>query len=228
MQALIGQVGLILLAIAMLCGIVSGLNAFYLSGSRLLYSIAIADALPKRLQKLDSKYHVPRLGILFMMVLAVIAPFFGRQVLSWLVDMTAVGADLGFLYATAAAFVTARREGNKKQMVIMALARAFALFFILLLKAAVFPRLPQPTGLDLPGCLGRHRRCVLRQKRKDYYRSTALQDKVSAAAQEAANASDALSEEKAASFDRQADALTRPFSPSPVCSLRQGFCCRFC
>lgn len=44
-QALIGQVGLILLAIAMLCGIVSGLNAFYLSGSRLLYSMAIADAL---------------------------------------------------------------------------------------------------------------------------------------------------------------------------------------
>ena len=44
---------------------------------------------------------------MFMMILAVIAPFFGRQVLSWLVDMTAIGADLAFLYATAAALVTA-------------------------------------------------------------------------------------------------------------------------
>ena len=207
-QALIGQVGLILLAIAMLCGIVSGLNAFYLSGSRLLYSMAIADALPSGFKKLDSKYHVPRLGILFMMVLAVIAPFFGRQVLSWLVDMTAVGADLGFLYATAAAFVTARREGNKKQMVISGIGTSFALFFILLLVLPFSPGFLSPQAWIFLAVWVVIGAVFFAVKRKDYYRSTALQDKVSAAAQEAANASDALSEEKAAGFDRQADALT--------------------
>ena len=70
----------------MLCGIVSGLNAFYLAGSRLLYSMAIAEAIPAPFGKLDPKYKVPRFGIMFMMILAIIAPFFGRQ-----------GAQLGSL-----------------------------------------------------------------------------------------------------------------------------------
>lgn len=61
-EQLIGTIGLILLAIAMLCGIVSGLNAFYLAGSRLLYSMAIAEAIPAPFGKLDPKYKVPRFG----------------------------------------------------------------------------------------------------------------------------------------------------------------------
>lgn len=183
-QALIGTVGLILLAIAMLCGIVSGLNAFYLSGSRLLYSMAIADALPSGFKKLDSKYHVPRLGILFMMILAVIAPFFGRQVLSWLVDMTAVGADLGFLYATAAAFVTARREGNKKQMVISGLGVLFATFFILLLVLPFSPGFLSPQAWAFLAVWVVIGAIFFVVKRKDYYSSTALQEKVATIAQE--------------------------------------------
>lgn len=183
-QSLIGTIGLILLAIAMLCGIISGLNAFYLSGSRLLYSMAIADALPSGFKKLDEKYHVPRLGIIFMMILAVIAPFFGREVLGWLVDMSSIGADLGFLYATSAAFVTARREGNIKQMLISGTGVLFAVFFICLL---VLP--------FSPGCLSPHAWGFLAVwviigvvffliKRKDYYRSTALQEKVATISQE--------------------------------------------
>lgn len=183
-QALIGTVGLILLAIAMLCGIISGLNAFYLSGSRLLYSMAIADALPSGFKKLDDKHHVPRLGIIFMMILAVIAPFFGREVLGWLVDMSSIGADLGFLYATSAAFVTARCEGNLKQMFISGLGVLFAVFFIGLL---ILP--------FSPGCLSPHAWGFLAVwvfigivffliKRKDYYRSTALQEKVATISQE--------------------------------------------
>lgn len=183
-QALIGQVGLILLAIAMLCGIVSGLNAFYLSGSRLLYSMAIAEALPGGFKKLDSKYHVPRLGIIFMMILAVVAPFFGRQVLSWLVDMTAVGADLGFLYATCAAFVTARREGNRKQMLISGIGAGFAFFFILLLVLPFSPGFLSPQAWAFLGVWVAIGAVFFVVKRKDYYSSTALQDKVATIAQE--------------------------------------------
>lgn len=92
-EILIGQIGLFFLGIAMFCGIISGLNAFYLAGSRLLYSMSIAEAIPPQFGTLDSKYHVPRFAIVFMMALAIVAPFFGREVLGWLVDMTAVGAS---------------------------------------------------------------------------------------------------------------------------------------
>lgn len=132
-EYVIGKIGLLFLGIAMLCGIVSGLNAFYLAGSRLLYSMSLADALPGAFRKLDPVYKVPRFGIIFMMVLAVIAPFFGREVLGWLVDMTSVGAAMGFTYTTAAACRLSYREGNKKQCVLSAIGVAFALFFLSLL-----------------------------------------------------------------------------------------------
>lgn len=177
-EQLIGTFGLILLAIAMLCGIISGLNAFYLAGSRLLYSMAVAEAIPSAFGKLDPVHKVPRFGIVFMMVLAAIAPFFGRQVLSWLVDMTAVGADMGFTYTTASAFVLARRAGDKKQAVISFIGLCFAIFFICLLVLPFSPGFlsPQAWGfliawLVLGGIF-------FLVKRKTYYRSTALQEKV--------------------------------------------------
>ncbi|MEE0511328.1 MAG: APC family permease [Peptococcaceae bacterium] len=177
-EQLIGTIGLILLAIAMLCGIISGLNAFYLAGSRLLYSMAVAEAIPSAFGKLDPVHKVPRFGIVFMMVLAAIAPFFGRQVLSWLVDMTAVGADMGFTYTTASAFVLARRAGDKKQAVISFIGLCFAIFFICLL---ILPFSPGFLSVQAWICLiiwlvlgG----IFFAVKHKTYYSSTALQEKV--------------------------------------------------
>ena len=149
--------------------------------------MAIADALPSGFKKLDHKYHVPRLGIMFMMILAVIAPFFGRQVLSWLVDMTAIGADLAFLYATAAALVTAWREGNKKQIVISGAGTIFSVAFILLLLIPGSPGFLSPQAwafLVLWVVIGG---VFFAVKRKDYYASTALEEKVATIAQEVEN-----------------------------------------
>ena len=177
-EALVGTFGLILLAIAMLCGIVSGLNAFYLAGSRLLYSMSIAEAIPSFFGKLDPKHHVPRNAIIFMMALAIIAPFFGREVLGWLVDMTAVGADMGFTYTTAAACVLAKRAGDKKQMVISAIGCGFAIFFICLLVLPFAPGFLSPQAWALLFVWLGMGAIFFAIKHKTYYASTALQDKV--------------------------------------------------
>ena len=177
-EALVGTFGLILLAIAMLCGIVSGLNAFYLAGSRLLYSMSIAEAIPSFFGKLDPKHHVPRNAIIFMMALAIIAPFFGREVLGWLVDMTAVGADMGFTYTTAAAFVMAKRAGDKKQMVVSAFGCGFAIFFICLLVLPFAPGFLSPQAWALLFVWLGMGAIFFAIKHKTYYASTALQDKV--------------------------------------------------
>ena len=177
-ESLIGTFGLILLAIAMLCGIISGLNAFYLAGSRLLYSMAVAEAIPAKFAELDPKHHVPRNAIIFMMVLAIVAPFFGRQVLSWLVDMTAVGADMGFTYTTAAAFVMAKRAGDKKQMIISALGVCFAVFFIGLLILPFAPGFLSPQAWAFLFVWLAMGAIFFAIKHKTYYASTALQDKV--------------------------------------------------
>ena len=177
-ESLVGTFGLILLAIAMLCGIVSGLNAFYLAGSRLLYSMSIAEAIPSFFGKLDPKHHVPRNAIIFMMALAIVAPFFGREVLGWLVDMTAVGADMGFTYTTAAACVLAKRAGDKKQMVISAIGCGFAIFFICLLVLPFAPGFLSPQAWALLFVWLGMGAIFFAIKHKTYYASTALQDKV--------------------------------------------------
>ena len=177
-ETLVGTFGLILLAIAMLCGIISGLNAFYLAGSRLLYSMAVAEAIPSKFAVLDPKHHVPRNAIIFMMALAIIAPFFGREVLGWLVDMTAVGADMGFTYTTAAACVLAKRAGDKKQMVISAIGCGFAIFFICLLVLPFAPGFLSPQAWALLFVWLGMGAIFFAIKHKTYYASTALQDKV--------------------------------------------------
>ena len=195
-ESLVGTFGLILLAIAMLCGIVSGLNAFYLAGSRLLYSMSIAEAIPSFFGKLDPKHHVPRNAIIFMMALAIVAPFFGREVLGWLVDMTAVGADMGFTYTTAAAFVMAKRAGDKKQMVVSAFGCGFAIFFICLLVLPFAPGFLSPQAWALLFVWLGMGAIFFAIKHKTYYASTALQDKVASVC--AANADD---EEVQEAFD---------------------------
>lgn len=132
-EMLLGKVGLILVAIAMICAVISGLNAFFLSASRVMYTMAKADALPAYFGKLDPVTAIPKNGIIFLCALAVIAPFFGREVLNWIVDMTSVGASLGFLYTCASAAVFAKRHGDTAFITIGILGSIFSLFFLGLL-----------------------------------------------------------------------------------------------
>ena len=127
----IGYIGVFFIGIAMLCAVISGMNAFYISSSRLMYSMSYADALPGQFGKLTPQ-GTPKLAIIFMMVLSLIAPWFGRQVLSWIVDMTCVGAAIGFIYTCASATAIAKREGNKKQMAISGLGIAVASIFLII------------------------------------------------------------------------------------------------
>ncbi len=130
-QKSIGYIGVLFIGLAMLCAVISGMNAFYIASSRLIYSMAYADALPSKFAVLTPE-GTPKRAIIFMMVLALIAPWFGRQVLSWIVDMTCVGAAMGFTYTCAAATVLAKREGNTKQMLISGLGIAVASIFLII------------------------------------------------------------------------------------------------
>ncbi len=128
-----GKPGLFLVGIAMLCAVVSGMNAFYLSTSRLLYAMAQVNALPNIFAEIDPKYGTPKKSILFVMAVSLMAPWFGREVLNWIVDMTSVGASLAFTYTTAAAAVLAWKAGHKGQSFVGMLGVVAGAFFLGLL-----------------------------------------------------------------------------------------------
>lgn len=129
----IGLAGLIVLGTAMFCAVVSGMNAFYISTSRLMYAMANEGSLPGIFGKLSPKYGTPRNAIIFIMIISLFAPWFGREILLWIVDMTSVGAAIVFAYTTASAAIMAKRHGHWGQVVIGIVGCIFSLFFLALL-----------------------------------------------------------------------------------------------
>ena len=135
----LGLAGFIALGVAMFCAVISGMNAFYISTSRLMYAMAKEGSLPKWFEKLSRKYGTPTNAILFTMVMSLFAPWFGREILIWIVDMTSVGAAIVFAYTTASAAIIGHRNGNRKYTVFGIIGCIFSLFFLSLL---IIPGMP--------------------------------------------------------------------------------------
>ncbi len=146
----IGKFGLWLLGIAMFCAVFSGMNAFYMATSRLLFAMANENALPSWLGHLNKKSS-PSYAIIFLMVLSLIAPWFGREVLGWIVDMTSVGASVVFAYTTAASIVLAKQRRQPFRIALGVLGFLFSIFFLVLL---VVPGMPGFLSLPSWICLG--------------------------------------------------------------------------
>ena len=119
--------------------LVSGMNAFYISTSRLMYAMAKEGSLPKWFGYISPKYGTPRNAIIFTMCASLFAPWFGREVLGWIVDMTSVGAAIVFAYTTASASIIAKRNGDKKNVWLGIIGCIFSIFFLSLL---IIPGMP--------------------------------------------------------------------------------------
>ena len=135
----LGIAGLVTLGIAMFCAVVSGMNAFYISTSRLMYAMAKDGSLPKWFEHISPKHGTPKNAIIFTMCASLFAPWFGREILLWIVDMTSVGAAIVFAYTTASAAIMAKRQNDRLQMWIGILGCIFSLFFLSLL---IIPGMP--------------------------------------------------------------------------------------
>ena len=130
---LLGNWGLLFLGLAVLGAILSGIIGFYMATSRLFYSMSKEKVIPAWFGKLHTEYKTPSNAILFIMTIALIAPFFGRTALGWIVDMSSIGAAVGYGYTSLAAFKFARLEYNRVIMATSFLGTLFALIFVILL-----------------------------------------------------------------------------------------------
>ncbi|WP_053363491.1 APC family permease [Bacillus sp. FJAT-27251] len=100
----LGAIGVMLLAVSLCMGIFTGLNGFYVSSSRLMFAMGRAKVLPQVFSKLHPKYRTPYFGISFSCALCMLAPWFGRPVLLWIVDMSATGVTIAYFYTCMTAY----------------------------------------------------------------------------------------------------------------------------
>ncbi len=104
----LGPVGSVILGLAVLSAILTGINGFYIACSRLLFSMGRARILPTWFAELHGKHKTPSNALNFILILVLIAPFFGREVLSWVVDMSSIGTIIGYFFASLASYSLAR------------------------------------------------------------------------------------------------------------------------
>lgn len=81
-------------------GIVTSWNAFFVGASRLLFAMARGGMLPAIFARLHPRYESPVAVIVLLTAISAIAPFFGRQVLVWLVDAGGLATVLAYFLVT--------------------------------------------------------------------------------------------------------------------------------
>lgn len=103
-EAMVGPLGTWLMVIAVLMGIVTGLNGFTVSASRIIMTMARSRMLPAALGRVSPRRSTPMIAVLVTIGICLLAPFFGRSALLWIVDMTSVGVTIAYGFTCLAAF----------------------------------------------------------------------------------------------------------------------------
>lgn len=93
-----------------MCGIVTSWNSFLIGGSRAMYSMAESYMIPKTFAKLHKKYKTPVNALYLIGLLSIIAPFFGRKMLVWIVDAGNFGCCLAYCMVAASFIILRKKE----------------------------------------------------------------------------------------------------------------------
>ena len=129
----LGKTGLVVLGVAVLAGIITGLVGNYIAASRLIYSMAHDELLPSWFCRLN-RWGIPQNAILFIMILSFPIPFLGRTAIGWIVDVNTIGATIAYIYTSTVAFKAAKDEGNVPVQITglvgMVISLGFFLYFM--------------------------------------------------------------------------------------------------
>ncbi|WP_404287543.1 APC family permease [Glutamicibacter arilaitensis] len=93
-----------------LAGILTSWNSLLLGASRLVYSMARGGMLPAWFGKLHPKYQTPANALMFIGGLSLLAPFFGAEMLGWLVDSGAPSIIIAYFLVSVTFLILRRRE----------------------------------------------------------------------------------------------------------------------
>ena len=109
-EELLGTFGKILVGVGVSCAVLSGIMGFYLASSRLMFAMSRDGYLPAWFGVIDEKYHTPKNAMIFCIIVSLSGPVLGREALGWFVDMSAIGASIGYFFTCASTLVTMKRD----------------------------------------------------------------------------------------------------------------------
>ena len=127
-----GLAGLFIIEASAVCAVLTGIIAFYIAASRLLYSMAREKMLPAWFGVLN-KNGTPSNAVLFCTVFSILTSLLGRHALGWAVDIASIGGAIGFAYTSLAAYKYSLAEHRKDVAILGMIGFIFSVIFALLL-----------------------------------------------------------------------------------------------
>ncbi|MBZ2175019.1 APC family permease [Schnuerera sp. xch1] len=140
----IGLFGFLLLIIALAAAVTGGINGFMLSSSKLIGALSNYGLFPSKYKE-RNKVGVFEKGIKFVAIISLIAPWFGREVIIYIVDMSSLLAALAYFYVC---YISSKIVKNRREKYLSSIGSFISIAFIGLL---VIPW--SPGRLSIPSIL---------------------------------------------------------------------------
>lgn len=136
-KALVGNGVFYFLAIAMFGAVVSGLNGFFISSTRLITSMSADYSIGgvSEIKNEGGTVHIPKWIIYFIAICAMVVPFFGRTALLWFVDLSSVGASIAYFMTCLCAYKIAEKSSD---FIISGIGMLVSLAFLVFLLTPIF------------------------------------------------------------------------------------------
>ena len=99
-----------------------------------MYSMSVDGYLPKWFGIIDEKHGTPKNAMIFCIIVSLSGPILGREALGWFVDMSAIGASIGYFFTCASTLVTMKRDGDgsRKLKALAIVGVGFSVAFMIL------------------------------------------------------------------------------------------------
>ncbi len=132
-QYYLGDAGVIILMVVLLCLVFTSLIGIMSALTRLVFSLAKDKILPEQLAATNEN-GVPSRVIAAIVLVSMVIPFFGRTAVGWIVDVTTIGAVVVYGFVSACALKEGRQSKNTLEadcgLVGLVLMIAFALYLM--------------------------------------------------------------------------------------------------
>ena len=130
----LGEVGSLILGFAALGAIFTGLIGNFIALSRLLCSLSDDGLVPEWFGRKTSGL-APKNALISIFAVSTALPFLGRTAISWIVDVTTVGATIAYALAAASALKFARQNKDTLNIIVgiagIVISLLFALEFLI-------------------------------------------------------------------------------------------------
>ncbi len=130
----LGDAGLYILVVAIICAIVTSLFGLFRVTSRLISTMA-EEGLAHGVFAKTNKNGEPYAAMLLVMAISVIVPFFGRTAIVWIVDVTTISATIVYVYSSVCALrlATVDKSATLRIRIISVIGAVFSVISFLFL-----------------------------------------------------------------------------------------------